>query len=110
MYQRPARPRRRSSLLFPTERWPSQAARAPDGAESLGRGDGLDHVGDLGLERGAAHQEAVDVGARREVGRVLGVGRAAVLDADLVGGLLVDILGDPVADGLVGLLSLLGRG
>merc|ERR1719409_386968 len=33
----------------------------------LGGGDGGDDVLELGLERGAANEEAVDVGARREV-------------------------------------------
>ena len=62
--------------------------------------DGLDDVNELGLERGTTHEEAVDVGARRELRGVLGVGRAAVLDADLVSSLLVHVGGDPAADGL----------
>eukprot|EP00324_Dicrateria_rotunda_P007258 CAMPEP_0206162280 /NCGR_PEP_ID=MMETSP1474-20131121/9376_1 /ASSEMBLY_ACC=CAM_ASM_001110 /TAXON_ID=97495 /ORGANISM="Imantonia sp., Strain RCC918" /LENGTH=63 /DNA_ID=CAMNT_0053564475 /DNA_START=73 /DNA_END=260 /DNA_ORIENTATION=- len=45
----------------------SLLAPAPSGA--LGRRDGGDDVLELGLERRAAHEEAVDVGARREVGR-----------------------------------------
>ena len=60
-----------------------------------------DDVGDLGLERRAAHEEAVDVRERAELGRVLSVRGTAVLDADLVGGRLVDVLRDPVADALV---------
>lgn len=45
----------------------------------LGSGDGLDDVGELGLERGAADEEAVDVGAGRQGRGVGGVGRATVL-------------------------------
>ena len=46
----------------------------------------------------------------RELGGVLGRRGAAVLDADLVGRLLINIFLDPVADALVCLLGLLRRG
>ena len=42
--------------------------------------------------------------------RVLGVGRAAVLDADALGDRGAALLGDPLADGLVRLLRLVRRG
>mmetsp|Transcript_3947 Transcript_3947/g.13498 ORF Transcript_3947/g.13498 Transcript_3947/m.13498 type:complete len:335 (+) Transcript_3947:41-1045(+) len=85
------------------------AARSDGGARATLLGDGGDDVDELGLHGRAADEEAVDVGLGGEVRRVGRVGRAAVLDADLVGGLLVDGAGDPVADGLVRLLGLLGR-
>ena len=44
----------------------------------FGLGDRLHDVADLGLEGRAAHQEAVDVRERRELGRVLSVRAAAV--------------------------------
>ena len=72
--------------------------------------DGGDDADELGLHGRAAHEEAVDVRAGGELRRVLGVGRAAVLDANLVGGRLVHVFGDVVADALVRLLRLLRRG
>mmetsp|Transcript_4521 Transcript_4521/g.8869 ORF Transcript_4521/g.8869 Transcript_4521/m.8869 type:complete len:263 (-) Transcript_4521:25-813(-) len=75
----------------------------------LGGGDSLDDVSKLGLERGAADEEAVDVGAGREGGRVGRVGRASVLDADVGGEVSVGGR-EPVADLLVGRLRLLGGG
>jgi hypothetical protein len=45
----------------------------------LGSGNGLDDVGKLGLERGAADKEAIDVGAGRQGRGVGSVGRATVL-------------------------------
>ena len=56
-----------------------------------------------------AHQEAVDVRAGGERGGVLGVGGAAVLDADHVGAKLGDVGGDPLADVGVRVLRLLRR-
>src|SRR5690242_14317634 len=47
----------------------------------------------VGVQRGAADQGAVDVGLRHDLGDVAGLDRAAVLDADLVGQLLVVQLG-----------------
>ena len=72
-------------------------------------GDGFDDVSDLGLERRTANQEAVNVGARRQLRGVLRIGRPAILDTDLIRRLLIHLLGNPVADCLVGLLCLLGR-
>mmetsp|Transcript_30987 Transcript_30987/g.64961 ORF Transcript_30987/g.64961 Transcript_30987/m.64961 type:complete len:294 (+) Transcript_30987:307-1188(+) len=80
------------------------------GEPSLGSDDRLDDVGEFRLERGAPHQKAVDVRHRGEVGRVLRVGGPTVLNADLIGSLLVDIGGDPLTQSLVRLLRLLRRG
>ena len=50
-----------------------------DGAGRLGAGvGGVDDVDELGLERGAAHEEAVDVGLGRQLVGVLGCGWSVV--------------------------------
>ena len=50
-----------------------------DGAGRLGTGvGGVDDVDKLGLERGAAHEEAVDVGLGRQLVGVLGCGWSVV--------------------------------
>ena len=73
----------------------------------FGLGDRLHDVADLRLEGRAAHQEAVDVRERRELGRVLSVRAATVLDADRVGRRAVDVGRDPFSDTFVRLLGLL---
>mmetsp|Transcript_10580 Transcript_10580/g.20415 ORF Transcript_10580/g.20415 Transcript_10580/m.20415 type:complete len:308 (+) Transcript_10580:491-1414(+) len=76
----------------------------------LGRGDSVHDLLELRLERGATNQEAVDVGHRGELGSVLGVGRAAVLDADGIGHSRGNPLGNQIADTCVGRLSILWTG
>ena len=73
----------------------------------FGLGDRLHDVGDLRLEGRAAHQEAVDVRERRELGRVLSIRAAAVLDADRVRRGAVDVCRDPFSDTFMRFLRLL---
>ena len=61
------------------------------------------------LEGSAADKEAVDIGLLAELAAVLLVNAAAVEDAGLVGDLVADGL-EPVANGLVHVLGLLGGG
>jgi len=79
------------------------------GSLLLDLADRPDDVGELGLERGAADEEAVDVGALGQLAAVLGVDGAAVLDAGLVGDLLAHALLEPLSQLGVDLLGL-GRG
>jgi len=67
---------------------------------------GIDDVHELGLQGGAAHQEAIDVGL---LGQLLGIGSghgAAVLDAQGGGDLLGDVVTQPLAQEGVDLLGL----
>ncbi|KAI3485238.1 hypothetical protein L1887_51523 [Cichorium endivia] len=68
---------------------------------------GVDDVDELGLERGAADEEAVDVGLLGEFLAVLGGDGAAVDDAELLSRVLAELVGGPLADGGVHLLRLL---
>ena len=83
---------------------------ATHGERVLRDGDLLDDLADLGLEGRSAHQKAVDVRVVRELGGVLGCRGAAVLDADFLRRLLVNIFLDPVSDTFVCLLGLGRRG
>src|SRR3954462_1794089 len=62
------------------------------------------------LERGPAHQRAVDVGLREQVGRVVRLDRSAVLDADRIRHLCAAQLAQEPADLAVHLLRLRGGG
>ena len=71
----------------------------------------LHHGGEgVGLEGGAADEGTIDVLLLEEAGDVLGLGRAAVEDADAIGGLLAKDLGQGLADGAADLLGVIGRG
>ena len=71
----------------------------------------LDHGREaIGLERGAAHERAVDVFLLQEAGDVLGLGGATVEHADAVGDLLAEDLDQGGADGAADLLGVIGRG
>ena len=71
----------------------------------------LHHGGEgVGLEGGTADEGTVDVLLLEEAGDVLGLGRAAVEDADAIGGLLAKDLGQGLADGAADLLGVIGRG
>merc|ERR1712217_451383 len=67
---------------------------------ALGLRNRRNYLGELRLERGTSDEEAVDVWHRRQLWRILGIGRTTVLDAnalsDLSGGLLADQLADTV--------------
>mmetsp|Transcript_16968 Transcript_16968/g.37260 ORF Transcript_16968/g.37260 Transcript_16968/m.37260 type:complete len:299 (+) Transcript_16968:40-936(+) len=78
-------------------------------SRALHLGDGRHDLGKLRLERGTSDEEAVDVRHRREVRRVLGVGRAAILDADGLSHLRRGLLGDQLADARVRVLRILRR-
>ena len=73
---------------------------------SAGGGDDGGEVG--GLEAGAADEAAVNVGAGEQVGGVVGLHGAAVLDADGVGGGLTGTLGDGLADDAADAVGLVG--
>lgn len=70
----------------------------------------VDDVDKGRLQASTADEEAVNVGLLAELHAVLLADAAAVQDAGLVGGLGVDLLLEPLADGGVDLLGLLGGG
>merc|ERR1712216_435692 len=76
-------------------------------SDALDGGDGCNNLGKLRLERGAAHQEAIDVRLRREIWRICGIRRTAVLDADVRRQVRADGLGKVRTDGGMRLLRLL---
>ena len=63
-----------------------------------------------GLETGTTDQEAIDILLLAKLLAVLLADAAAVQDAGVVGDLLADLLGEPLADVGVDLLGLLGGG
>jgi hypothetical protein len=71
---------------------------------------GVDDVDESRLERGTTNEETVNVGLAAEVAAVLLVDAAAVQDAGSVSNAVADVLLEPLADGLVDLLGLLGGG
>ena len=72
------------------------------------RGVGIDDVDKRRLQRSTANKEAVDIGLLGKLAAVLLVDAAAVQDAGLLRSLGRDLLLQPLADGGVDLLSLLG--
>jgi len=70
----------------------------------------VDDVHKLGLQAGAANKEAVNVGLSSQLPAVLGRDTAAIQDARLVRGLGRNLLLEPLADGCVDFLCLLGGG
>lgn len=71
---------------------------------------GVDDVDEGGLQAGTADEETIDIGLLGQLLAVLLADGAAVDDADVVGGLGGDGVGEPLADGGVDLLGLLGGG
>lgn len=69
---------------------------------------GVDDVDERRLQRSAADKETVDIGLLGKLAAVLLVDAAAVQDAGLLRSLGRDLLLQPLADGGVDLLSLLG--
>lgn len=59
---------------------------------------GVDNGQEVGLQRRAAYQETINIGALGELGAVGRADRAAVQDADAVGNRLRDIGSKPLAD------------
>lgn len=70
----------------------------------------VDNVDKLGLERGTANEVAVNVRLVVEGRGVLAVDRASVDDADVVGGILGDLLGNVGTDSGVDLLGIVRSG
>merc|ERR1712217_484409 len=68
--------------------------------------DGRHDILEFWLERRSAHQETIDIGASRQLGGVLGVRGAAVLDTYLFGCLLIDCLLEVRTERSVSLLGL----
>lgn len=69
---------------------------------------GVDDVDERRLQRSTADKETVDIGLLGKLAAVLLVDTAAVQDAGLLRSLGRDLLLQPLADGSVDLLSLLG--
>lgn len=82
-----------------------QSLQVPSSVHSLVR---VDDVDESGLQAGTANEETVNVGLLGQLLAVLLADTAAVQDAGLVRRLLGDLLLQPLADGSVDLLSLLG--
>lgn len=72
--------------------------------------EAVDDIHESGLQAGATNQEAVNVGLLAQLLAVLLTDTTTVQDARLIRGLVVDALLEPLADGSVHLLRLLGRG
>lgn len=68
----------------------------------------VDDIHESRLQASSSNQEAIDVSLLRQLFAVLLSHTAAVQDAGLLGRLSRDLLLDPLADGFVDLLCLLG--
>ena len=62
---------------------------------SVGIADGLDDGGELRLEGGTTHEEAIDIGLSNELTTVSSVGRTAILNASSSGNISADIITQP---------------
>jgi hypothetical protein len=70
----------------------------------------VDNVHKCRLQASTSNQEAIDVGLLRQLLAVLLSHAAAIQDACLLSSLIRDLLLNPLADGLVDFLCLLGGG
>ena len=78
------------------------AGRRPAGGHDFGEGGGV--------ETGAAHEGAVDVGLRHQLGRVAGLDAAAIDDAAGVGRVAAEEGREPGPDAAMGGVGLVGGG
>jgi hypothetical protein len=93
------------------ENVPSESVNANiDRLERLETALAIDNIGKLGLERGSAHEESINIGLRRQIGRRLGRGRPTVQDSRVGGHVGTDHFTQILANGLVRVLRLLRRG
>jgi hypothetical protein len=74
----------------------------------VGLQTGVDNVDEGRLQAGTANQETVDIGLLGQLAAVLLADGATVDDADVLRGLGGDVVAEPLADGGVDLLGLLG--
>mmetsp|Transcript_97637 Transcript_97637/g.203772 ORF Transcript_97637/g.203772 Transcript_97637/m.203772 type:complete len:367 (+) Transcript_97637:116-1216(+) len=76
----------------------------------LGLSDGSHDLGELWLQSCSANEESVNVRLGRELRRILGIGRAAILDTNSLGDSRRCVLCDELADARVSSLGIPGRG